>query len=183
MVRKVVGVKNHILRAKAKEIIKFDKKLEELVKDMQDTLSIQKDPEGVGLAAPQIGKSVRLFVVSYKKLKRTIINPVVLEMSKIVKKRKPHYAKATRGKKEDILEGCLSLPHYYGPIKRNQKLKIKYKNEKGEEKVEEFVGFEAQIMQHEIDHLNGKLFIDHILEQKAPLYQFGIDGWEEVELV
>ncbi len=179
MVRKVVTVKNPILRAKAKEITKFDKKLSELVRDMQDTLETQKDPEGVGLAAPQIGKSLRLFVVDYKKLKRVIVNPTILETKKIVRGKKQ---KAKR-LKEDILEGCLSLPHYYGPIKRNQMVKIKYKDEKGEELTESFEGFEAQIMQHEMDHLNGKLFIDHILEQKAPLYQFGDDGWEEVELI
>ncbi len=177
MIKKIVDVKNPILRAKAKTVVKIDKKVKELIDNMKDTLESQKDPEGVGLAAPQLGKSVRVFVVSYKELKRVIINPVILEVSKEKKLSK------TKKKKNKILEGCLSLPHFYGPIKRSSKIKIEYMDELGEKKSEEFTSFNAQIIQHEIDHLNGILFIDHILKQKAPLYKFGEDGWEEVELI
>lgn len=179
MVRKIVSVKNPILRAKAKPVKKFDRKLADLIKDMQDTLKIQKDPEGVGLAAPQIGKSLRVFVVDYKNLKRVVVNPQILEKG-VIKEIKPAKKK---GRTKDILEGCLSLPHYYGPIKRSTKLKVKYFDEKGKETTETFEGFDAQIMGHEIDHLNGVLFVDHILSQKAPLYKFDGDDWEEVELV
>lgn len=176
MVVKVVDVKNPVLRQKARRVAKIDKKILAIIADMKDTLKVQKDPEGVGLAAPQIGKSMRIFVIDYKNLKRTIINPEVLEISKTEKIN-------TEKKKKDILEGCLSLPHYYGPIKRSGKVKIKYMDEKGVENTETFEGFDAQIIQHEIDHLNGILFIDKILEQKAPLYQFHGDEWEEVELI
>jgi peptide deformylase len=179
---KIVGVKNPVLRAKAKPVAKIDKKILELIHGMKETLAVQKDPEGVGLAAPQIGKSLQIFVVNYKNLSRVIINPEVIEVSKTQKVNEPASSKKkSRGKKE-ILEGCLSLPHYYGPIKRADKIKIKYLNEKGQEQTEEFSGFNAQIIQHEIDHLNGILFIDKILEQKAPLYKFTNDEWEEVEL-
>src|SRR5258708_21409949 len=147
MVLKVVNVKNPVLRQIAKSVSKVDKKVLALIKEMQETLAEQKDPEGVGLAAPQIGKSLQIFVVNYKDLKRVIINPEVLEISK---KEKVN----TESKKKDILEGCLSLPHYYGPIKRASSIKIKYMDEKGVENTEEFVGFNAQIIQHEIDHLN-----------------------------
>ena len=174
MIQKIVGVKNPVLREKARDVKKIDKKTLELIRDMQDTLMQQKDPEGVGLAAPQIGKSLRIFVVDYKKLKRVIINPIVLETSKTSKSKKVE---------KDILEGCLSLPHYYGPIERNQRIKIKYLDEKAKEQIEEFTDFDAQIIQHEIDHLNGILFVDKILEQKAPLYKFDGDEWEEVELI
>jgi peptide deformylase len=176
MIRKIVDVKDPILRAKAKEVGKIDKKIKDLISNMNDTLDAQKDPEGVGLAAPQVGKSLRIFVVSYKELKRVIINPNVLE---ITKKKLPK----TKGKKSNkILEGCLSLPHFYGPIDRASKIKIEYQDINGIKQIEDFRGFNAQIIQHEIDHLNGVLFIDHILKQKAPLYKFGEDGWEEVEL-
>jgi len=176
MALKIVGVKNPVLREIAKPVVKIDKKILELVKEMLATLDVQKDPEGVGLAAPQVGKSFRIFVVNYKNLKRVVINPEIL---KIDKKKKVN----SESKKKDILEGCLSLPHYYGPIKRATSIKIKYLNEKGEEQIEEFTNFNAQIIQHEIDHLNGVLFVDKILEQKAPLYKFDGDEWEEVELV
>lgn len=182
MVQKIVDVKDPILRKKAKLVEKIDKKILLLIKNMHDTLDVQKDPEGVGLAAPQIGKSYQIFVVNYKKLERTIINPKILKIDKIVGTKRVSTTKAPRGK--EILEGCLSLPHYYGPIKRADKIKIEFLNEKGEKKVEEFKGFDAQIIAHEIDHLNGILFIDKILEQKAPLYKFNSDNeWEEVKLV
>lgn len=180
MIRKIVDVKNPILRQKAKPIAKIDKKILELISDMKDTLSVQKDPEGVGLAAPQVGKSFQIFIADYKNLKRVIINPEILEES--VKKRSASTKKQDLGEKE-ILEGCLSLPHYYGPIVRADKIKIKYLDEKGKEQIEEFEGFDAQIIGHEIDHLNGILFIDKILEQKAPLYKFDGEEWEEVSIL
>ncbi len=178
VILKIVGIKNPILRQKAKAVGKIDKKILNLIANMNDTLKSQKDPEGVGLAAPQVGKSLRIFVTNYKKLKKVVINPEVI---KIEKTKSVSSKKSKRGRQ--ILEGCLSLPYYYGPIKRADKIKIKYLNEKNEEKIEEFDGFNAQIIQHEIDHLNGDLFIDRILTQKAPLYKFGEgDEWEEVEL-
>jgi peptide deformylase len=177
MVQKVVDVKNPILRKKAKPVEKIDTKVLKLIKDMKETLNTQKDPEGVGLAAPQIGKSLRIFIVDYKKLKRVIINPEIIELSeqKLKTKEKP--------KNKEILEGCLSLPHYYGPIRRAKKIKIKYLNEESKEQIEEFTGFNAQIIGHEIDHLNGILFVDKILEQNAPLYKFDGEEWEEVEIL
>jgi peptide deformylase len=82
MILRVVDVKNPVLRQKAKLVTKIDKKVLALIKDMLETLANQKDPEGVGLAAPQIGKSLQIFVINYRNLKRIIINPIVLETSK-----------------------------------------------------------------------------------------------------
>ena len=80
------------------------------------------------------------------------------------------------------MEGCLSLPNFYGPLKRADYVKIKYLNEYGEEKIEEFKGFFAQIVLHEIDHLEGILFIDRLLTAKKPLFRLKGKEWEEVEL-
>ncbi len=186
MIRKIVDTKNPVLRQKAKAadeklLLQKSKKILSLIKDMKDTLLAQKNPEGIGLAAPQIGKSLRIFVVHYKKLERVIVNPTILEVGE--EKKKPVVSAKKKGRGKEILEGCLSLPHYYGPIKRPSKIKISYLDENGKEQIEEFSGFEAQIIQHEIDHLNGILFIDKILEQNAPLYKFDGDDWEEVELI
>src|SRR5258708_22259242 len=74
MTLKIVNVKNPVLRQVAKKVTKIDKKILSLIKEMETTLLEQKDPEGVGLAAPQIGKSLQIFVVNYKNLKRIIIN-------------------------------------------------------------------------------------------------------------
>jgi peptide deformylase len=175
MVQKIIQSGDPILRKLSKPIEKIDKKVIGLIQDLKDTLAVQKDPEGVGLAAPQIGKNLRVFAVDFKTLKRIVINPEIISIKKneITKKKT----------KSEILEGCLSLPHYYGPLKREDFVKIKYLDESGKEVIEEFKDFDAQIMLHEIDHLNGFLFVDRLLEQKKKLYKLDTDDeWEEVEI-
>jgi len=177
MIRKILRSGDPKLREISKEVGEIDSKILGIVKDLKDTLEIQKDPEGVGLAAPQIGKNLRIFVAKYKDLNRVVINPEIL---------KTKAEKVNTDKKEDkqeILEGCLSLPNYYGPLKRINSITIKYLNEEGKEVVEEFKNFDAQIILHEIDHLNGVMFLDRLLEQKKPLYKLNKDKWEEVELI
>ncbi|RJR28319.1 peptide deformylase [Candidatus Microgenomates bacterium] len=173
MILKFSDIHDPILRKNAKPVKYVDKKIAKLIADMRETLVAQNDPEGIGLAAPQVGRSLRLFIVDYEKLKRVVINPKIISITKPKK----------LTKKDKTLEGCLSLPHYYGPIGRSEKITINYLNEEGKKITETFVGFPAHIIQHEIDHLNGILFIDHILKQNAPLYQFKGDEWEEVDLI
>jgi len=175
MVQKIIQSGNPILRKVSKPVGTIDKKIKALIQDLKDTLAVQKDPEGVGLAAPQIGVNLRVFAVDFKNLKRIIINPEVLELK--------NQTKETKKKRSEILEGCLSLPHYYGPLTRDSYVKLKYLDENGKEIEEEFNDFNAQIMLHEIDHLNGFLFVDRLLEQKKKLYKLDADDtWEEVEL-
>lgn len=186
MIRKIVQSGDPVLRQRAKTVKKIDKKVKELIQDLKDTLATQKEPEGVGLAAPQIGKSLRVFIANYSPsavgengvgFNRIVINPEILEVSHIKTKEKK-----TKSKKE-ILEGCLSLPFYYGPLKRADKVKLKYLDENGKEVTETFTDFNAQIILHEIDHLEGVLFVDRLLEDKKPLYKVDGDEWEEIELV
>ncbi len=176
MIQKILRSSDPRLRLTSKPVAGIDKKILSIIKDLKDTLAIQKDPEGVGLAAPQIGKNLRIFVANFKNFKRVVINPEILSLTKPAKSKK-------RKAKNKIMEGCLSLPHYYGPLARAQKIKVKYINENNEEIVEEFEGFQAQIVLHEIDHLNGILFVDRIIEQKKKLYKLVNNEWEEVELV
>lgn len=177
MIQKIIQSGNQILRNVSKPVQSVDKKVLKLVQDLKDTLAVQKDPEGVGLAAPQIGVNLRVFAVNFKNLKRIIINPEIIELGESKKINK------TKKDKNEILEGCLSLPHYYGPLKRESFVKIKYLDEKGIENIEEFKDFNAQIILHEIDHLNGFLFVDRLLEQKRKLYKLNKgDEWEEVEI-
>ncbi|HJX59456.1 peptide deformylase [Candidatus Woesebacteria bacterium RBG_19FT_COMBO_47_8] len=175
MIRKIVGSKDPVLRRISKPVKKVDKKVTNLIKDLSDTLSAQKDPEGVGLAACQIGINLRVFVMAKGKEIVPVINPEIVEVSK-----KQGYASH---KEHSILEGCLSLPNYYTPLKRATTVKIKYLTPEGKEKVEEFTGFTAQIVQHEIDHLNGIMFVDRLLEQKKTLYKMEGGEWVEVELI
>jgi peptide deformylase len=180
MIRKILLSNDPTLRLKSKPVIKVDKKVTKLIQDLKDTLSIQKEPEGVGLAAPQIGKNLRVFVANYKGFERVVVNPEVIKIEPGIENHGP--SKKGRSKRE-ILEGCLSLPYYYGPLKRAAKITVKYLNEEGKEITETFEGFNAQIIMHEIDHLEGILFVDHLLQEKKPLYKVEGDEWEEVELI
>lgn len=161
------------MRQKAKNVSRVDKKVKSLVQDLKDTLINHKDPEGVGLAAPQIGKSLRVFVMTANNKLLAVINPKVIEIEKTKEKKK----------KRTLLEGCLSVPYFYGPLTRADKVTLEYLTEDGEKITEKFTGFSAQIILHEIDHLDGILFIDHMLANNIPLYKQNKDGeWEEVEI-
>lgn len=175
VIRDILHARDPRLRVVSKPVRVVDKKIHDIIIDLKDTLVVQKDPEGVGLAAPQIGKNVRVFVAKTPKEIKVVINPKVLEIIKGQPKKKK------RGKK--IMEGCLSLVNFYGPLKRPGKIKLGYTTEEGKEKVETFTGFAAQIIQHEIDHLNGILFVDRLIEQKKSLFELVNGEWEKVELV
>lgn len=199
MIRKIVEAKDPILRKKARPILKIDKKIRQLGNDLIDTLATQKEPEGVGLAACQIGKSVRMFAMVNGKKIKLIINPKIISIQKKAKilqvkglatqsqtKSKTKDKKGRKNQEKIILEGCLSIPYFYGPLKRPQKLTLKYLDiASGKEKLETFEGFPAQIVQHEVDHLEGVLFTDKLLKQKKPLYKHDpkTKEFEEVELI
>ena len=174
MIRKLVDIKDPKLRKKSRSVKKVDKKINKLIADMKETLASQDDPEGVGLAAPQIGINLRVFIASYKNKSLVVINPKIVKISETKKNKKR--------KSPKFMEGCLSLPHYYGPVKKPDIVELEYLNEKGEKVKETFRGFFAQIVQHEVDHLEGVLFIDRLLEQDRPLYEYKNGEWQEVDL-
>lgn len=194
---KIIQVPDKKLREKSKPIKKLDGKILSLISLMEKTLKQQKDPEGVGLAAPQVGRNLKLFVINHKGVRGVFINPEIIEVKDIKILRNKHHLRSGDQKdikkesKQETLEGCLSLPNYYSPIERPRHLKLKYQIPAYEngvwkltQKVEIFKGFIAQILQHEVDHLEGILFVDRLLEQKKPLYKLTKDNeWEEVELV
>ena len=137
MIKNVLDAQDPNLRLKSKPVVKFDKKIAQIIKDLKDTISVQKDPEGIGLAAPQIGKRLRMFIMKPEKTITVVINPQIISMSK-------NKTKAEENRK--IMEGCLSLPNYYGPVERPNYLKIKYMNEGGQEVIEEYKNLFAQIL-------------------------------------
>lgn len=177
----IVHVPHKVLTSPAKPITKFDKKLKALIADMTETLLATTNPKGVGLAAAQIGVSVRLFITRPKENEpiRAFINPEILSISE----------ETTDAEKErdGKLEGCLSIPHIWGNVRRAKKLTLRFQDETGIEHTEEFSGFMAVIVQHETDHINGILFAQRVLEQKGAFYQTAKDKdgkeiLEEVEL-
>ena len=165
MIQDIVRTTDPRIRIKSKPVVKVDKKISQLIKDLKETLKAQLDPEGVGLAAPQIGKNVQAFVMLDDDKVRVVMNPKILKLSSKLQNPKNKNGRT-------VMEGCLSLPHYYGPIKRAREITIEYLNENGEVVTETFTGLTAQIVQHEIDHLNGTVFVDRLLEQGKPLYEY-----------
>lgn len=134
-----------VLRQKAKRIAKVDKSIRRLVDDMIDTMH---DAPGVGLAAPQIGVSLRLLVIEAVEGEvQVLVNPEIVK---------------TRGERI-VDEGCLSLPGYIGEVKRHVDVTVKAQNLDGKEirlRANELL---AQALEHEIDHLNGVLFVDRLV--------------------
>ena len=137
--------------------------LASFIADMKDTL---KDADGCGLAAPQIGVTSRVLVVDgtgmvedmpyLKDFKRVMINPVILEES---------------DQKCDYSEGCLSVPNIYYDVTRPKAIKVEYYDENLERKVEEFDKFDARMVQHEMSHLDGNLFIDLVPQIRRKMLQ------------
>jgi len=139
------GSDNKILRAPCKDVKEFTKTTAALIKDMKLT---QVAAQGVGIAANQVGLNDRLAIITVGVKKMIpIINPYILE-----------YSEETNVAEE----GCLSLPGKWAPVRRSNEVALKYQDAHGKEIVMRFIGFEARIVQHEVDHLNGKLFIDRV---------------------
>ncbi len=143
-----------VLRKVAEEISPDYKGLTELIDNMYETMY---KSEGIGLAAPQIGLSIRLIVIdadvmaeSYpecKGFKITLINPTVLDRP---------------GNNVSFEEGCLSLPGIHESVTRPDKVTVSYLDENIQPQTKTFEGFQARVVQHEYDHLEGKMFIDRI---------------------
>lgn len=165
----IVTVPNTVLSSPAKSIPVFDKKLKILIRNMSEALLATSNPKGVGLAAPQIGEGVRVFLTkpNDKIGIRVFINPEIITKSEETTDGVPE--------RSNKLEGCLSIPNVWGKVKRTTKLTLRYQDETGALHEEEFSGFLATIIQHETDHVNGILFTQRVLEQKGKLYQTTTD--------
>jgi peptide deformylase len=143
-IRKIITTENPILRQKAKKIHHFDPSLQKLISDMFETMH---EAGGVGLAAPQIAQSIRIFVAEFEDRKVAMINPEIVKAEGEVLGR----------------EGCLSIPGYYGDnIRRAEKVVIKGQDTRGKAIKVNAEGWFARVLQHEIDHLDGILFLDRL---------------------
>ncbi len=149
MIKPIITDKSKILRNQTEKITDFNSiYLKRIIKNLRDTL--KKTPNGIGLAAPQIGESLKIFVIDSQlakslKISDVFINPKIISSS---------------FKKERLEEGCLSVPEVYGFIKRHKSVRLESYDENGKQFIVETRGLLSQIFQHEVDHLNGILFID-----------------------
>lgn len=166
MVLPIVAYGDPVLKKKAEEIDEKYPELNTLIENMFETMY---GAQGVGLAAPQIGLSIRLFIVdatpfsegedgdpACEDFKRVFINPIIFEET---------------GEEWGFEEGCLSIPHIREEVKRKETLKIEYYDENWDLYEEELSGFPARIVQHEYDHIEGILFTDKISPLRRTLLQ------------
>ena len=154
---KIVTVPANVLNQPTKPVIKIDDKIKKIVFDMEKILIAQNDPPGVGLAANQVGLDLSIFIIkpTEKAKIKVFINPKIV---KTVFNKDSFYQKKTKKHKKIKLEGCLSIPRIWGPVKRENRVFLKYQNLAGKDYLSWFSGFEAIIIQHEVDHLNGIVF-------------------------
>lgn len=150
---RIVG--DDVLRRVAKRVTRFDDGLKSMAGEMLD-LMVHAD--GIGLAAPQVGVSKRLIVTDISRVNKeygamVFVNPVILEAKGEVK----------------MEEGCLSIPGVREDVLRPEKILLKYQTLEGEDKTEKFDDLQARVIQHEIDHLDGVLFIDYLSTVKQKL--------------
>lgn len=155
----IVTLPNKILRDRTKPVTNYDAQLQQLIDDMIETM---RDAPGVGLAAPQIGRSIKLTVIETladldedgneiegSRDLYVITNPEIVSTSR---------------KMVDGIEGCLSIPGYLGEVERNESIRVRAQDRHGKKIKLRLSGWTARIFQHEIDHLNGVLYIDRLTD-------------------
>lgn len=161
--RDIILIGNPILRKKSQPVKKVDKFIEKLVEEMKKAL-IKSEIPAVGLSAPQIGELLRVIIYRDEDKIHTLINPKILKKEgKIV-----------------IEEGCLSIPGVFGDVERSYKILVSGLSLTGKKIEIEKEGLPAVIIQHEIDHLDGILFIDKIKDLKSLRVEEGYSLPEEL---
>lgn len=158
---RVLKYPNPLLFQKSKKITRIDSSIKQLAADMAETMASYGDSHetGVAIAAIQVGVPIRMTVIKEDDSYLALINPEVV-----------------KGGKEYLLdmEGCLSVPKKYGKVKRFDKVKVRGLNIEGKKVEIKAEGLMARILQHEIDHMDGKLFLSHVTEKN--LYTLDKEG-------
>ena len=175
MILPIVAYGAQVLRARAKEILAEYPQLEKLIEDMWETMY---ESSGVGLAAPQVNRSIRLFVVDSTQIfnnlednelgkypdapgfKEVFINAKIIKLN---------------GEPWPYNEGCLSIPKVREEILRNEEVTIEYDDQLFQHQIKTFNGLTARVILHEYDHIEGKLFIDYLKPLKRKLLKSKLD--------
>jgi peptide deformylase len=152
-VREIITLPDPVLRKKARKVTDFGAELQKLIDDMIETMRVAP---GVGLAAPQVNASLRVIVVEYGETEEDEENPAPPKLYSVVNPEITRFSKET----EVGTEGCLSIPGFAGEVDRSLSITIKGFNRRGHPIRIKADGWLARIFQHEIDHLDGVLFVD-----------------------
>ncbi len=139
----VIGRNTKVLRTKTKDVPKITKEIKELIRDMKQTTVAAK---GAGLAAPQVNRTERICLAMIGKKLTPLVNPHIMWKSK---------------ETDTMEEGCLSLPDIWLQIVRPTEIVVKFLSETGKEHELKLSGFDARVVQHEVDHLEGVLIVDY----------------------
>jgi peptide deformylase len=165
----ILTTPNSFLRHQAKKVTSITKATLAEIETMIEILKNTRDPKGVGLAATQVGLDKQIFILIPKRTPQIYINP------EVVKESKDNFSDHYKNEEDCWLEGCLSIPRIWGFVDRPFKVTVKYqtldKNNQLVEEQHEFEDMESAFVQHEIDHLKGILFTDHVLKQGGQLYR------------
>lgn len=163
-VRPIVLFPDDVLSAPSKSVASFGEDVQSLVGDLWDTM---RASPGVGLAAPQIGVSRRVSVIDVervvrnKKVASSYAGPIVIVNPELIS-----YEGAQTPR-----EGCLSVPDLLANVTRHDRVRVRFFDERGNRRELEATGFEALALQHEIDHLDGKLFLDRVSNLKTDVFR------------
>lgn len=158
MILKVTMYGNPILRKKCKDISSDYENLSSLIDNMWETLD---NTGGIGLAAPQINVPIRLFLIKTDTFQKCFINANILSYG---------------DKEVKFTEGCLSIPGIRGDVSRPDSIVISYYDEEFNEHIEEFSGIDARVIQHEYDHIEGKLFLDYLSPLKKRMIKSSLNN-------
>ena len=150
-IRPILTEGHPILRQQAKKVRRIDPSMRRLVDDMLDTMH---DADGLGLAAPQVGVPLRLIVIEHEEQQYVLFNPEITRQ---------------RGTATEE-EGCLSLPRWFGPVVRSEHVTVKGRDHTGKAVRLKLEGLLARAIQHEVDHLDGTLFTDRVLDRTELRY-------------
>lgn len=165
---KIVQTPHPVLIQRCKPIRQIDNRISKIIAEMKTALK-RTYPVGVGLAAPQIGYNLQIFIA---------LNPPFRQTGDKQKKTKITYTvfinpKISRRSQETgkELEGCLSIPNVWGKVRRAKQVTLEYLDEEGRKQKKTFRGMSAIIIQHETDHLEGRLFTHHVIKNSGKFYR------------
>ena len=147
MIREIIRYPNPILRKKCSAVKKVDAPIQKLIDDMIETMHTAP---GVGLAAPQVGENLRVIVVDIGEGAFAVVNPKTKKKNRIL---------------QTFEEGCLCLPGIVGPVERASQVTVEGLDRQGQKLIIEAEGFLATVLQHEIDHLDGIVFLDRVKDK------------------
>jgi peptide deformylase len=157
----IVTYDDDILKKEAEQVEELTEEIETLIDDMFETMY---NSDGVGLAAPQVGKLLRIFVVDADPMAKEEDDPLYGPIAMINPK-----ITFTSDEEVDMEEGCLSIPGVNATVSRPESIEVTYRDEDFERQSLEVGGWLARVIQHETDHLNGILFLDHLSMFKRKL--------------